>query len=166
MPPARETGTKSVSACCVPGCPLNTFGPSGNMTMSPRRKVLSARSSGTGFVTSPGAFGLDRDFGRIGTDHLWAATSGAQAPAGRAIRKADTPAPDRSVTKKASESRIRPERSLEQRSVLTGTRRARALTRRRRAKVTSSSWRMPWLILRASRRRWLASTCRIRTSAV
>ena len=38
--------------------PIEHPGPSGNMTMSPRRKVLSARSSGTGFVTSPGAFGM------------------------------------------------------------------------------------------------------------
>src|SRR5918993_250303 len=56
--PARETGSKSAMACCAAGSPVKTRGPSGNMTMSPRRKVLSARSSGTGFVTSPGALGL------------------------------------------------------------------------------------------------------------
>src|SRR5215211_5927527 len=56
--PERETGTKSESACCEPACPLKTLGPSGNITTSPRRKVLSVRSSGTGFVTSPGALGL------------------------------------------------------------------------------------------------------------
>src|SRR5215204_5575729 len=56
--PDRETGTKSESACCEPACPLKTLGPSGNITTSPRRKVLSVRSSGTGFVTSPGALGL------------------------------------------------------------------------------------------------------------
>ena len=42
--PARETGTKSESACCEPACPLKTLGPSGNITTSPRRKVLSVRS--------------------------------------------------------------------------------------------------------------------------
>src|SRR3954465_345638 len=53
-----EAEQKCTPACFVPGRPVNTRGPSGNMTISPRRNVLSARSSGTGSVISPGALGL------------------------------------------------------------------------------------------------------------
>src|SRR4051794_2037367 len=60
--PARTIGSKSVSACCAPGCPTKARGPSGNMTMSPCCKVLSVRRSGTALVTSPGALGLSGGF--------------------------------------------------------------------------------------------------------
>ena len=55
---APETGSKSASVCCACAWPTNTRSPSGNMTMSPRRKVLSAKRVGTGLAISPGGFGF------------------------------------------------------------------------------------------------------------
>jgi hypothetical protein len=55
--PACAKGLKSSSLCEPPGRPVNTRSPSGNITMSPGRKVLSARRAGTGLAISPAAFG-------------------------------------------------------------------------------------------------------------